>query len=168
LPEALSHARIQAFDNLTLLKMWCETTAFTIFPKRKIGYLKDGYEANFLVLTGNPLLDFVPGDDKSYLRSVFKAARELGVGVGGPDLLPFKRSQLNHSYPLIAQAAGLVPTGVAVQEGNYAEKNPATGRRLTIAELLQFATTRLKVDYVFWCTEDPYYTGEVIPFMQSH
>ena len=58
LPEALSLARIQAFDNVTLLKMWCETTAATIFPKRKIGYLKDGYEANFLVLTGNPLADF--------------------------------------------------------------------------------------------------------------
>jgi len=58
LPEALSLARLQTFDNLTLLKMWCETTAATIFPKRKIGYLKDGYEANFLVLTGNPLADF--------------------------------------------------------------------------------------------------------------
>jgi imidazolonepropionase-like amidohydrolase len=58
LPEALSLAKLQAFDNLTLLKMWCEATAATIFPKRKIGYLKDGYEANFLVLTGNPLTDF--------------------------------------------------------------------------------------------------------------
>jgi imidazolonepropionase-like amidohydrolase len=58
LPEALSLAKIKAFDNLTLLKMWCETTAATIFPKRKIGHLKDGYEANFLVLNGNPLTDF--------------------------------------------------------------------------------------------------------------
>jgi hypothetical protein len=58
LPEALSLAKLQAFDNLTLLKMWCETTAATIFPGRKIGQLKDGYEANFLVLTGNPLADF--------------------------------------------------------------------------------------------------------------
>lgn len=58
LPEALSLAKLKAFDNLTLLKMWCETTAATIFPKRKIGHLKDGYEANFLVLTGNPLTDF--------------------------------------------------------------------------------------------------------------
>jgi len=38
--------------------MWCETTAATIFPKRRIGHLKDGYEANFLVLTGSPLADF--------------------------------------------------------------------------------------------------------------
>ena len=58
LAEALSLAKLQAFDNLTLLKMWCEATAATIFPRRKIGYLKDGYEANFLVLTGNPLTDF--------------------------------------------------------------------------------------------------------------
>ena len=58
LPEALSLAKLQAFDNLTLLKMWCENTAAAIFPKRKIGHLKDGYDANFLVLTGNPLADF--------------------------------------------------------------------------------------------------------------
>lgn len=58
LPEALSLAKLKAFDNLTLLKMWCETTAATIFPKRKIGHLKDGYEANFLVLTADPLGDF--------------------------------------------------------------------------------------------------------------
>jgi hypothetical protein len=57
LAEALSLSKLQAFDNLTL-KMWTEATAATIFPKRKIGYLKDGYEANFLVLTGSPLVDF--------------------------------------------------------------------------------------------------------------
>lgn len=58
LVEALSLAKLGAFDNLTLLKMWSEATAAAIFPKRKIGYLKDGYEANFLVLTENPLTDF--------------------------------------------------------------------------------------------------------------
>ena len=108
--------------------------------------------------------EWLPDDDKSYLRSVFKAAREMKVGVGGPDLLPFKRPQLNHSYPLIKEAANSVQTGIAVQEGNYAEKNPANGRRSTIAELVQFATDNLKVDYVFWCTEEPYYSSELIPF----
>jgi imidazolonepropionase-like amidohydrolase len=46
------------FSNLELLKMWSETTPKTIFPKRNIGALKDGYEANFLVLEGNPIQDF--------------------------------------------------------------------------------------------------------------
>src|SRR5260370_36726335 len=46
------------FSNLELLKMWSETTPKLIFPQRKIGVLEDGYEANFLVLEGNPIQDF--------------------------------------------------------------------------------------------------------------
>jgi Amidohydrolase family len=45
------------FDNLTLLKMWSETTPRTIFLNRRIGALNDGYEASFLALEGNPLED---------------------------------------------------------------------------------------------------------------
>lgn len=56
--EALSLHRLKIFDNLTLLKMWCETTTATIFPQRKIGHLKEGYEASFLVLHADPLQDF--------------------------------------------------------------------------------------------------------------
>jgi imidazolonepropionase-like amidohydrolase len=47
--------KLGVFDNLTLLKMWTETTAQTIFPGRKIGELREGYEASFLALEGNPL-----------------------------------------------------------------------------------------------------------------
>jgi len=57
-PEVLSIARTKAFDNATLLRMWCETAPTTIFPRRKIGHLKEGYEASFLVLTANPIDDF--------------------------------------------------------------------------------------------------------------
>jgi pimeloyl-ACP methyl ester carboxylesterase/imidazolonepropionase-like amidohydrolase len=57
-PEALNLNRLGAFDTLTLLKMWCEYTAEAIFPNRKLGYLRDGYEASFLVLSANPLLAF--------------------------------------------------------------------------------------------------------------
>ena len=46
------------FDNLTILKMWTQTTPKVIFPKRKIGLLREGYEASFLALEGNPLEDF--------------------------------------------------------------------------------------------------------------
>jgi imidazolonepropionase-like amidohydrolase len=56
--EAQALHRLGVADNLTLLKMWCEETPATIFPGRKIGRLRDGYEASFLVLDGNPLDDF--------------------------------------------------------------------------------------------------------------
>lgn len=46
------------FDNQALLKIAVETTPQTIFPKRKIGILKEGFEASFLVLEGNPLKNF--------------------------------------------------------------------------------------------------------------
>lgn len=45
------------FDYVTLLKMWTETTPKAIFPKRKIGLLREGYEASFLALEGNPIED---------------------------------------------------------------------------------------------------------------
>ncbi len=58
LVEALHLHQMGIFDNLTLLKIWSETTPQTIFPSRKIGRLNEGYEASFLVLQGNPLEDF--------------------------------------------------------------------------------------------------------------
>jgi len=57
-PEALSLNRLGVFNALALLKMWCETTSATIFPGRKIGHLKEGFEASFLVLSGDPIIDF--------------------------------------------------------------------------------------------------------------
>lgn len=55
LDEAMNLKRLGAFDDLTLLKLWSETTPQTIFPGRKVGLLRDGYEASFLALGGNPL-----------------------------------------------------------------------------------------------------------------
>jgi len=110
--------------------------------------------------------EWLPEEDRGYLRAVYKAAKELKVGVGGPDLLPHRRGQRNHSYPLIKDASGRVPTGIAVQDGNYEDVDPKTGRRVTVPELVDFATNYLRADYVFWCTQEPYYSGEVIPFFK--
>jgi imidazolonepropionase-like amidohydrolase len=48
---------LNVFTNLELLKMWTENSTRTIFPNRKVGFLRDGYEASFLVLGKNPLED---------------------------------------------------------------------------------------------------------------
>jgi imidazolonepropionase-like amidohydrolase len=58
LPEALYIEALGVFDNRTLLNIWCTSTAETIFQKRKIGRLQEGYEASFLALEGDPLRDF--------------------------------------------------------------------------------------------------------------
>jgi hypothetical protein len=75
---------------------------------------------------------------------------------------------MRNSYPLFGEYAGRLPaTGVAVQEGNYANVNPKTGKRVTVPGLVSFATDYLKVRYVFWCTEEPYYSRDVIPYLQA-
>ena len=109
--------------------------------------------------------NFMPGE-QAYLQAVYKAAKELHVGVGGPDLLPYKKGQMNNSYPLIRASAGIVPIGMAVQDGNYEHKNPKTGKRVTILEIVEFATEYLKVDYVFWCRQEPYYSKQVMPLLK--
>ena len=117
--------------------------------------------------------NFMPGewrptDDKGYLRAVYRAARESKVGVGGPDLFPYKPGQMRNSYELIKDVSGDLTVGIAVQDGNYEHVNPKTGKRVTIAELIEFANNYLSVDYLFWCIEEPYFSNDVVAFMQKN
>lgn len=111
--------------------------------------------------------EWLPGDDKGYLRSVYAHAERIGVGVGGPDILPHRRGQQNHSHPLIAGRGPTVLAGVAVQDGNFQEKNPATGRLVTVDELHRVAVDRLRLDYIFWGTQEPYYSKAIVPFLRA-
>lgn len=56
--EAFALDSLDVFSNAQLLRMWCDTSARTIFPNRRIGALREGYEASFLVLNRDPIADF--------------------------------------------------------------------------------------------------------------
>lgn len=71
-PEAMYIAALHVFTNAELLGIWSTSTARTIFPRRKVGELKEGYEASFLVLRGNPVQDF---------RAVEQISSEVKGGV---------------------------------------------------------------------------------------
>jgi hypothetical protein len=49
--------RLGLWNNRELLDLWSEITPQSMFPRRRIGRLVDGYEASFLVLRANPLTD---------------------------------------------------------------------------------------------------------------
>ena len=74
---------------------------------------------------------------------------------------------MKSSYPLIRDAAGIVPTGLAVQDDNLAEKDSKTGKPVTACDLIRFAKDDLKLDYIFWGTQEPYYSKDVIPTIRS-
>ena len=110
--------------------------------------------------------EWLPRTDRGYLRVIYAHAESIGVGVGGPDLLPHRKGQQNHSYPLIAARSPGIRAGVAVQDGNLADKDPATGKRVSVPELYRFAQDLLRLNYIFWGTEEPYYSSEVLPHIR--
>jgi len=109
----------------------------------------------------------LPDNDHGYLRGVYQHADTVGVGVGGPDLLPHRWFQRVNSYALIEARSANTVAGVAVQWGNLDDRNPTTGERVTVGELYEFARDDLRLDYIFWGTQEPYFSDEILPYLRS-
>jgi hypothetical protein len=173
----------RAFDGRIEAIVLPETAIGGAIPSlRPSGFAYDGYVAGIkeiakaarrafprscVILYAN----FMPGEwlpqtDKGYLRAVYAYVDSIGAGIGGPDLLPHRTGQLNHSYPLIAARRPAVIAGVAVQDGNLAEQNPQTGTSVTADELYRFGKQRLRLDFIFWGTEEPYFSTDVLPYLR--
>ena len=87
-----TYSKLGVFTNLQLLKTWCEATPEMIFPHRKIGHFKEGYEASFLVLTGNPLEDFT---QVKSIRLRFKQGDPIPIiQQKGPETFKYVGTQL--------------------------------------------------------------------------
>ena len=110
--------------------------------------------------------EWLPGDDKGYLRAVYDAAREMKLSMGGPDLLPLRPGQRHHTYAMMRVYRGVAPMGIAVQWGNYEEIDPRTGVAITIRNLVDFATDSLGVRYIFWEPQEPFFTRDVLPLLK--
>jgi predicted TIM-barrel fold metal-dependent hydrolase len=124
------------------------------------------FPRSHVIVYGN----FMPGNDTqsgiSNLRAIYDHANQIGVGVGGPDILPYRPFQRLNSLPLIAARNPAIIAGLAVQDGNLAERK-RNGERISAADLYRFAADTLRLNYMFWGTEEPYYSADVIPFLRS-
>lgn len=107
----------------------------------------------------------VPGFASASLKNVYEFAWANNIGVGGPDLFPYKKEQ--KSYPLIKDSYKRVPTSLAVQDGNYRHINPNTNKRITAEEIFQFSENELHLSYIFWGTENPFFKSETMPLLKS-
>ncbi|HSM16110.1 MAG TPA: hypothetical protein VK845_03805 [Gemmatimonadales bacterium] len=129
---------------------------------------RNAFQKSDVILYAN----FMPGEelprlDRGYLKGLYQHAARVGVGVGGPDLLPHRRGQRQNSLPLIAGRPPGIVAGMAVQWGNLEDVNPATGMPVTVLELAGFARDGLRLDYVFWGTQEPFYSTNVLPYLES-
>jgi hypothetical protein len=111
--------------------------------------------------------EWLPWNDKSYLKDIYTFAKENGIGMGGPDIKVYNKGHMNNGYKFLKEYAKDLITGLAVQDGNYAEINPKTGMRVTIDEIYDFGKNYIGLNYIFWCTEESFYTKEVLPFLGS-
>ena len=66
--------------------------------------------------------EWLPREDKGYLRSIYQYGQEIGVGLGGPDLMVKRKGQLNHTIAMMHEGKFTVPLGIAIQDGNYIEE----------------------------------------------
>ncbi|UNI18831.1 hypothetical protein JDV02_005077 [Purpureocillium takamizusanense] len=97
------------------------------------------------------------GNAKDRFNTSFDFLAKHNVGVGGPDLIPFKPGQENNSYRFIRAYHDRLPiTVVAVQEPTLKEENPYTHKPFTKAEFVDYAEKNLSVSIIFWATTSPW------------
>ena len=168
-----------------------QETSIGVSSKTDTGFTEksyiEGLKANMLALkksfpksTTMIYANFTPGEwlpwnDKGYLSSIYQYGEKIGVGLGGPDLMVTRKGQLNHALKFMHEGQYTVPIGIAVQDGNYFgktgdEKADAENKsRQNLVPLLHaFAKDFLKVSYMFWVNQEPYFKEDVLPCFSKH
>lgn len=119
--------------------------------------------------------EWLPYEDKGYLKGIYKYGEEIGVGLGGPDLMVTRKGQLNHALTQMHEGQFSVPLGIAIQDGNYIgmtgadlDYNESTDlvnntRKNIVPMLHAFAKDFLRINYMFWVNQKPYFEEDVIP-----
>ncbi|MEV6670983.1 hypothetical protein [Streptomyces sp. NPDC051162] len=119
-------------------------------------YAKKVFKASTVV----QYINFWPcgwGDDNGYMKKSFEFAKKHGVGVGGPDLLPYNKPHMNNAYRYLNQYRGQLGTvAMAVQEPDFNYTSPVTGKPYTRQDFVDFANDYLGADIIFWATSSPW------------
>ncbi len=115
--------------------------------------------------------EWLPWEDKGYLRAVYQYGEQIGVGLGAPDLMIQRKAQLNHALAMMHEYSYHVPLGIAVQDGNYIGQtgsNEVVDERENLVPMLHaFAKDFLKLKYMFWVNQKPYFEQDVLPCFVS-
>ncbi|MBK8649672.1 MAG: hypothetical protein IPN16_24660 [Gemmatimonadetes bacterium] len=157
-----------SFDDPARVPAGYAPEAYAAGVREMLTAARAAFQQSCVVLYANFMPgEALPAEDRGFLRGVHAHAAAIGAGVGGPDVLPYRPFQRSHSLALIAQRPPGVLAAMAVQDGNLADRDRRTGRRMTVADLYAFALTPLRLDYLFWGTEEPYFTADVLPFLRT-
>lgn len=100
-------------------------------------------------------------NDHGYMERAFAFAVEHRIGVGGPDIVPWRQGQMVNSYPFFHRYSTDLPVvAMAVQEPTLTYTNPETGRPFSRDEFVTFGRDFLGVDVIFWSAEAPWLNAD--------
>jgi hypothetical protein len=90
-------------------------------------------------------------NDHHYMERAFDLAVKIGAGLGGPDIVPGRKAQMNNSYPFFSRYKDkLSLIAMAVQEPTLTYHNPKTGKPFTKEEFEDFGRNDLGARIIFW------------------
>jgi hypothetical protein len=169
--QQLLSALAERFDGRVAGVNLPETAVGVDIELDQTGFTCDSYFAAELenaafarrVFTNSPVVlysNFWPcewNNDKKYMSRTFEFAQANGIGLGGPDIVPWRKAQMNNSYGFFNQYKGkLRLVAMAVQEPTLTYTNPKTGKKFTRGEFGDFAENHLGVNIIFWSTKAPW------------
>ena len=96
-------------------------------------------------------------NDRQYMSRLFAVAQQNNIGLGGPDIVPYKQAQMKNAYPFFHQYKGKLDlVAMAVQEPTLSYTNPKTHKKFTQEEFTGFAENYLGANIIFWSTQSPW------------
>ncbi|WP_211371802.1 hypothetical protein [Marilutibacter maris] len=96
-------------------------------------------------------------NDHDYMGRLFERAHALGIGLGGPDIVPYRRAQMRNAYPFFNRyRERLALVAMAVQEPTLTYVDPEDGERFSREDFVGFARDYLGVDIIFWSPAAPW------------
>jgi hypothetical protein len=158
LPETATSAQFEKFPQANI-EPYTEQVYFAAL-KQQMATLRRVFPNTVVI----QYLNFPP----NLLGALTDYAKEIGVGMGGPDVYP-RESPLSDPqtgiYRLYGKLAGTVPMGAAVQVENYSialkkrsgwgrvhlgEAKPGDEIPFPVRDHLRLAQQTLKLNYLFW------------------
>lgn len=96
-------------------------------------------------------------DSRHYMSRAFAFAAAHKIGMGGPDIYPFRPAQMKNSYRFLDEYRGkLKVVAMSVQEPDLDFINPRTGKHFTREEFTDFASGYLGANIIFWAYIAPW------------
>lgn len=115
-------------------------------------------------------INFFPGEwnnDHHYMSRLFSYAMTHQIGLGGPDVVPYRMAQMKNSYPFFHKLKGQLLTGMAVQEPDYTYKNPETGKPFNFSDFYHFTENYLGASLLFWNVQEPFFLNQLTPKLNT-